>query len=391
MFGVVLSISSPNNRGMHVYSKSLFNLIRKKTISKLIYPKKQRFLGNKMEFFNRIIWEIKPINISNINSLDFFISGHPRYPIDILLNSNKFKNKKILVIHDYMLCTKLKDLLSYKYIFKNLHNFWLLKSIYHTLLFKLSVSKSDYFIFNSFYTKDNLKNWVRKNYYINKDSLVIHPIPSFSPKKVCNENKIIKYKTNKQKKDINILFVTGLPKTKRSELIMPIIKKLAEEMSDFNFFVSVVGIFKLKGENLPRNIFLNIPKQSLSEKNLIQRYLNADIFISTSSDEGFGIPLLDAITFEISSIATSIPAYEEIKKVYKSNNLFLISQNSQVDDYINAAKYLIQEDLLNRQKNRAKSYDKNYFKIYKKSEMKINSFLNNHFNNGSINTNNVLS
>ena len=358
---------------MHIYAKSIFKLIKKNSFSKLLYPKSNKSTKNKKNFLGQIIWELKSIKKLDSQSIDYLISAHPRFPLDILCIPNKYKNKRILVIHDYMQCIKLKSLLNIPNFFKKNGQLEILKRIYHTFMFKLSASRADYFIFNSYYTKQNACNWIPNIF--NKKSLVLHPLPSFNPKNVLEISKNINFRNKSKENNIHILFVTGFPATKRSEMIYPIIKKLANKNKRINFLISIVGIHNFKKHDLNKNITIDIRKKSLSEKVLIQKYLTTDIFISTSSEEGFGIPLLDAITFNIFTIASSIPAYKEIKKIYKSKKLSLLSQNSSPDDYVEIIHSLIKKKKLIKEDNRVNNYTKKYLDIYQYSERRLNNFL----------------
>ena len=58
-------------------------------------------------------------------------------------------------------------------------------------------------------------------------------------------------------------------------------------------------------------------------------YLNSSLLISTSSTEGFGIPVLDAGCLNIPVIASKIASYHEIQGVIKNNKISLYSLNEE--------------------------------------------------------------
>ena len=60
MLRVYLSISSPNERGMHIYAKNLFRLISKNNSPFLNFPKLNKKF-KKFQFLNQIFWELKHI------------------------------------------------------------------------------------------------------------------------------------------------------------------------------------------------------------------------------------------------------------------------------------------------------------------------------------------
>ena len=108
-------------------------------------------------------------------------------------------------------------------------------------------------------------------------------------------------------------------------------------------------------------------------------FLNSSLLISTSSREGFGIPLLDALSLNLSSIATKIPSYLEIKNLNNTNNINLISQNNKKYwiEKLNKVKSFDLEDSSKKRKrikhhiNLITNLEENYL-----SSIKI--FLNNH-------------
>jgi glycosyltransferase involved in cell wall biosynthesis len=58
-------------------------------------------------------------------------------------------------------------------------------------------------------------------------------------------------------------------------------------------------------------------------------FLNSSLLISTSSMEGFGIPLLDALSINLRAIATDIPSHREIKSLNSKNRIKLINENDE--------------------------------------------------------------
>ena len=55
-------------------------------------------------------------------------------------------------------------------------------------------------------------------------------------------------------------------------------------------------------------------------------FLNSSLLISTSSNEGFGIPVLDALSINLYTLASAIPSHFEISSINKKNKLILIKQ-----------------------------------------------------------------
>ena len=66
----------------------------------------------------------------------------------------------------------------------------------------------------------------------------------------------------------------------------------------------------------------------VSELEKVWLFLNASLLISTSINEGFGVPILDAASIDLPVLATKLASYEEIKKITKINKINLLKDNS---------------------------------------------------------------
>mgnify|MGYP000114655397 CR=1 FL=1 len=104
-----------------------------------------------------------------------------------------------------------------------------------------------------------------------------------------------------------------------------------------------------------RNILL---LDYVSETEKAWLFLNSSLLISTSSCEGFGIPLLDALSLNLSSLATSIPSHQEIKDLSKNNKINLLKQEKQLK-WIDKLNSITKFDIKN---NEAKRQRINHFK-----------------------------
>ena len=110
--------------------------------------------------------------------------------------------------------------------------------------------------------------------------------------------------------------------------------------------------------NLEKNI-LFINNLSLNEIRAI--YAKAQIMIYPSIFEGFGIPILDALSLNIPSLATSIPSYHEIKNLNRQNKIYLVNQNKPKVwiDYLNKVQ------AFNIKNNYEKRRRIEHFKVFK--------------------------
>ena len=104
-----------------------------------------------------------------------------------------------------------------------------------------------------------------------------------------------------------------------------------------------------------RNILL---LDYVSETEKAWLFLNSSLLISTSSCEGFGIPLLDALSLNLSSLATSIPSHQEIKNFSKKNKINLLKQDNK-SKWIDKLNSLTKFDIKD---NEAKRKRINHFK-----------------------------
>ena len=74
-------------------------------------------------------------------------------------------------------------------------------------------------------------------------------------------------------------------------------------------------------------------------------FLNAYAFISPSSVEGFGIPVLDAASLGLRVIVSDIPSHREIANLVKENKNFRLLDLSNFDNWVNELNLLNTLDL----------------------------------------------
>lgn len=113
------------------------------------------------------------------------------------------------------------------------------------------------------------------------------------------------------------LVVTGSSANKNNDVFITALNRLIEDNHSFNFVVC--GIFgpdarnkflsKLKPLNIGQRIIIE-PRLSIDE--LEERFAACSFLLSYSSNEGFGIPLLQAIKYNKPVFASNIKVYHEI-------------------------------------------------------------------------------
>lgn len=373
---ILISICSNKLRGIFNVANNLKLMLDEKYNSELKYPfflKSQSALKN---FAEQIIWESKALNKEDIFKNDYIISVHPRLPFWILFNRKVLNCKIGIFVHDYMQCFNFKNL-NKKFIeIRGLSLFqkfkFLIFSSYHTLIFKLSIQKADFILFNSNYTKFNLKNWAKQKSF---KTLVLHPLPSFHPNELESYFQKLKNLENKNYEDINILFVSSNTPNKRSHLIIPLCNKIASKFKNFKFNFYIIGAILNTNKSSSHDLNLKIFDKQITNIKLIEIYLKANFFITTSCEEGFGIPLLDALLFDIFSIASNIQSYKELYSNYPNKHLYLIDDFNNLDSYLNPLEKLLMNKLIIDKEYRLKNYCKNYNSIFDKSSSKLDQFL----------------
>ena len=370
---ILLSISSPNNRGMHIYTKNLGNLLEISYQTEIKFPIIDKKDNKLKTFIKQIIWELYSISEDKLRNYKSLINVHPRFSLDLILKKKTNNCKKGVVIHDYIQCIKIKDL------FKDIKIYLkpeIYKKIYHTLIFRKTIKASDFFIYNSYYTLSEINKWVHKENTQNKPLLVMHPLPSFKPLEVKKNSIYLKGEENEVNETIKILFVTGSAISKRSNMIIPIMKIVSNLNISKQFRVSIIGPFKHSKEEIPSNLKLEIPNKSIPKEKLIEKYLISHIYVSTSRQEGFGIPLLDATIFDMWSVVSNIGSYKEISETYGTEKINLIKDHENIESYAKEISKIIKKcNKTINYSDKIDIYTDKYNKLFKVQQRRIESFM----------------
>ena len=367
---VNIILSTPNNRGIHRYSNSLLDILKINYVCRYktfkLYNK--IFLKN-LRFVFQIFWELF-INFSKKDKNLIFT--YPRLPIRLLIRKKNKGSSVGIVVYDFIQCISFVNIFSTFLILKSNGLIDFLKKVIHTLLFNKSLVKSDYFIVISEDTKKKLLNWFNKINLINQEKIIVlHPLPSFNElviKNFIKSSQNINGKKNIKSNQLNIICVTGNSPSKRKEILLPIFEKLASRNPNKIINISIFGT-NLNLENIQSSNNLKITnfQTNVEDKVLIETYISSHIYISTSSEEGFGIPFLDAILFGCSCVCSDIQVYKEIKKKYSKFNQNISLVNSKNDIINSFYKYLqLQFDNLEtiNSKKRLQKYIMNYKSIF---------------------------
>ena len=284
------------------------------------------------------------------------------------------KNKRRtvgIVVYDFIQCISFENFFSTLLILKSNGLIDFFKKVIHTLLFNKSLVKSDYFIVISEDTKKKLLNWFNKINLINQEKIIVlHPLPSFNELVIKNfiiNSKKINEKKNIKSNQLNIICISGNAPSKRKEILLPIFEKLASRNPDKIINISIFGAdLNLENIQFSNNLKINNFHTNVDDNFLIETYINAHIYISTSSEEGFGIPFLDAILFGCSCICSDIQVYKEIKEKYSkyNQNISLVNNKDIINSFYKNLQLQFDNLETINSKKRLQKYIINYKSIF---------------------------
>jgi len=122
-----------------------------------------------------------------------------------------------------------------------------------------------------------------------------------------------------------LLFVGNLFEYKNVQIIISSMKKILINFPNAHFQIIGQGEFSqqlkklIELNNLGKNVKI-IGK--VDDQELLQRYASCDIYISASSFETFGLPLIEAMASGKPVLASNIPAHKELIDESKAGLLF---------------------------------------------------------------------
>ena len=334
-------------KGFNKYGRKDVEYIFSHDLEKL--KNKQFFINSKFRFvrwffqLRYIVWKqiILPIKLFN-SSADILIC--PDYIAPIFSPT-----RKIVVIHD--------DLL-WKYPF----NYPVLWRNYFVVLIKLGVSKNCEIITTSKYSKNGLKNiFNNKISYIYQSSEGVY----FDDKGVKSKDYILHIGTFEKRKDLLTLVKAF---------------KLFKDNTNSNLKLVLAGSKNFNGnKKIYKEIKRYVSKNNLNssiimpgyinKKQVYYYYNNSFCYVFPSIDEGFGIPLIEALRARVPVICSDIEIFKEIghdsviyfKKQDENdlnNKLISILENKKIREK-NILKGNKRANLFNR-KNFVKGFEKLY-------------------------------
>lgn len=234
-------------------------------------------------------------------------------------------------------------------VYHHLENKFLFK-----LIDKILLKKFDCIIADSSYTKNEIK----KNYQLKENKLFVSfsgVSSSFKAKKKKKEL-VKKYRLSKYKV---LLYLGGLKKRKNVFFLLKIMDKLKK----FKVKLLIVGkgseeeMLKrgINNFNLKNKVFLT---GFIKEKEKIDYYNLADVFLYPSLLEGFGLAVLEANACGVPVIASDNSSLKEI--VINGKTGYLAKENNLEDWLLKIKKLLTNENLRKKMAREAKNYSKKF-------------------------------
>ena len=152
---------------------------------------------------------------------------------------------------------------------------------------------------------------------------ILYPMPSIELKKLSES---LSLKSIREIDNPFILFNSSIVERKRVELSIKYF--CASKLPERGFKFLIAGKihnseYCKKIKNICKNNKSVILLNYVSEIEKVWLFLNSSLLISTSSSEGFGIPVLDATCLNLPVLASNIKSHQEIKNLINSENITL--------------------------------------------------------------------
>ena len=293
---IMVICSSPNGRGIHQYAKTLHANISESVLISCPWMPGYYLLWELLgiAFSGSKIWEASHVVFCNTR-------------ISPLLWPLLRRDKVTVVVHDLMDTSQGSD-----QDIDRMNPFRWIKVKANTILIRQSVERAGRVISNSAYTRSRLTAWLESSC---PPVHVLHPPPSFEAVDAERRINLVKSVKSRAEDVINVLAVAGVTANKS----LPDYFTWHQEVSRLTSRPIRLTLYGVRFSDLSlgqRDYVVEMAGLiSLEYKRdqdvLLQDYLKCDFLISLSREEGFGIPVADAIGFGIRVIARNIKAYEE--------------------------------------------------------------------------------
>ncbi len=245
--------------------------------------------------------------------------------------------------------------------------------IYYEMLLRKSIKRSSFIVTVSEYSKRK----IAENFPFAEDKIrvIYNKVPHVFLKlhKTYDQENLAKIRSCYQIPDEFILYTGGI-----------------EARKNINLLIEGIHAARKEYKSIPPLIITGVTLKSLSERNkrlidqhnvrvlnflpyeqMFYLYKSASLVVNTSSYEGFGIPVLEALTLKIPMLCSDIPVYKEIGKncVYYFENNNQVSFQNQLIKFFSGKMQSIGEDEMKKQAAffNERNYSSVFFQMIKES------------------------
>ena len=221
-----------------------------------------------------------------------------------------------------------------------------------------SIRRARRVIFNSGCTESEVKRWVRIG---RVGCSVVYPPLSFGAFTSTQSVRLSKKSENRE--IFQILVVAGMSANKSYNEYREFQERVCASVEvKVRLVVYGIELERANGEFIrwveSESEMVKV-KYKKAATELLADYLNSDLFISLSRNEGYGIPVADAVAFGIPVVARSICAYREIKREFDNANLVTLVDS--IDQCVGEAERIVKSPRLKESKeDRIRRYKEFY-------------------------------
>lgn len=336
--GTVIICSSPNGRGIAKYAEYLKDLMDGELIT--CDKKTKRF----------VLWELFGIlsYLRVLRRARLVIFSNTR--VSPLLWMFLDWRKVVVVVHDLMDTDAEKwrsrgsRYEERKGLVVRKINSWVMSN---------SIKKASSLIFNSQYTESEVRRWIGTRC---TRSVVVSPPPSLETLVGGRESK----ENNKKIRNVcKVLAVTGTSKNKAHERYMAFHGELETRLLK-KVELIIYGIDLNRARRDFADWVVNqrdrvTVKYRREEEELLEDYLDCDFLVSLSKEEGYGMPVADALGFGVPVVAMAIESYREIRRTLDNQGIMYLGDN--VSRCVEEAASLVSSSTVEeRREKRLESY-----------------------------------
>ena len=201
-----------------------------------------------------------------------------------------------------------------------------------------SVKRARKVVFNSNYTRSEVERWL--NIKLMR-TVVIFPPPSFN--EVIKEYRVDSQELRRVASLPKVLAVTGMTRNKMYGDYRPFHDGLQKEVGGkVKLVLYGISLDKAEAEFrqwVDESEDLVEVRYRRKASELVDEYLDCSLVCSLSIEEGYGMPVADALGFGIPVVARSIDAYKELKREVDAMGLLELGRD--VDECVRLAARLI--------------------------------------------------